>query len=93
MILTAVTNFGRVVMNFEDLPKVQQRGIIKIVKKQYKNNIVGSLFGDTKAVLYSFSLNEEWLELNPSVFDYLIRNMESVHKYIHGIWAGQMDNR
>ena len=72
---------------FTDLTKNQQRNIVKTVKQKCKQNVVGALYGDTKRIFYSFSKKDEWIEINPLVFHFLMRydvnDFMSCHQTAH----------
>lgn len=72
--------------NFTDLTKNQQRDIVKDVKQKCKMNVVGALYGDTKAVLYAFSRKDEWIEINPATYDCLVRNAKLIQTKNYEAW-------
>lgn len=51
--------------------------IIKKIKNECKKYVVGALYGDMKAYLYSFSKAGEWICLNPQM-----KNFINVHKSV-----------
>lgn len=77
-------------IQFSDLTKKQQRDVVTEVKKKCKMNVVGALHGDTKAMLYAFSRKEEWIEINPAVYDYLVRNALLIQEKNYVAWADFM---
>lgn len=77
--------------NFTDLTRNQQRDIVKAVKQKCKMNVVGALYGDTKAVIYAFSRKDEWIEINPDVYSCLVRNSRKIQEKNYIAWAEFME--
>jgi len=77
-------------LRFSDLTKKQQKDVVTEVKKKCKMNVVGALHGDTKAMLYAFSRKEEWIEINPAVYDYLVKNASLIQEKNYVAWADFM---
>ena len=40
-----------------------------------------------KQILYSFSKKDEWIELNPIVYDFLKRHREEIQEMNYNAWA------
>ena len=76
---------------FEDLTIKQQRDVVKAVKKKCKLNVVGALYGDTKAIIYSFSRKEEWITINPNIYTGLKRQKEKIEERNYMAWAEFLD--
>lgn len=76
---------------FSDLTKNQQREIVKSVKDKCKMNVVGALYGDTKAVIYSFSRKGEWIKINPAAYEYLKKNSAIIQQKNYNAWADFME--
>ena len=76
---------------FSDLTKNQQREILKSVKDKCKMNVVGALYGDTKAVIYSFSRKGEWIKINPAAYEYLKKNSAIIQQKNYNAWADFME--
>ena len=57
---------------------------IKIKCKQY---VVGALFEDTKRLFYSFSKKEEWLQINPVMYEFLCKHKLVIEKLNYYEWA------
>lgn len=57
------------------------------VKKVCKLNVVGALYEDTGRLFYSFSRKDEWLRLNPQMYDFLCRHKVMVEKLNYFEWA------
>lgn len=92
ILIEAVNTYGvATYSNFSDLTKNQQRDIVKTVKQKCKMNVVGALYGDTKAIIYSFSRKEEWIEINPAVYDCLVRNKKMIQEKNYQAWADFME--
>lgn len=65
---------------FDELSNRNQKELIKKVKQKCKTNVVGALFGDTKQIFYSFNKNEEWLQLNPIMLEFIKKNEEELQE-------------
>ena len=92
ILIEAVNTYGiATCSNFTDLTKNQQRDIVKAVKQKCKMNVVGALYGDTKAVIYAFSRKDEWIEINPAVYDCLVRNAKQIQAKNYEAWAEFME--
>ena len=72
---------------FNELSKAQQRKVVKDVKEKCKLNVIGAVYGDTKGMMYSFSRKEEWIELNPCVYRYLMKNEAMLQGKNYTAWA------
>lgn len=92
ILIEAVNTYGvATYSSFTDLTKNQQREIVKSVKQKCKMNVVGALPGDTKAIIYAFSRKEEWIEINPAVYDCLVRNAKKIQEINYQAWADFME--
>lgn len=92
ILIEAVNTYGiATYTNFTDLTKNQQRDIVKGVKQKCKMNVVGALYGDTKSVIYAFSRKDEWIEINPAVYDCLVRNAKKIQEKNYIAWADFME--
>ena len=49
-----------------------------------------NICGDTKAIIYAFSRKEEWIKINPTVYDCLIRNANWIQTKNYEAWANFM---
>jgi len=72
---------------FEAIDEDASKWIVKEVKKKCKINVVGALYRDSKDYFYSFSNREEWLELNPAFFNFLIKYRGIIEKVNYFEWA------
>jgi 5-methylcytosine-specific restriction endonuclease McrA len=57
------------------------------VKIKCKNNVVGALFDDTKRLFYSFSKREEWLQINPVMYEFICKHKVVIEKLNYYEWA------
>lgn len=72
---------------FNDIPVAKRTEIVDAVKQKCKVNVVGALFGDTQECFYSFSKKDEWIQLNPKVYKYLMRNKDEIEALNYKAWA------
>lgn len=92
ILIDAASTYGLGVNSkFTDLTKNQQRDIVKAVKQKCKINVVGALYGDTKGIFYSFSRKDEWIDINPLVFHFLMKNGDEIQEINYKAWAEFMD--
>lgn len=57
------------------------------IKKNCKKYVVGSLYGDTKEVFYSFSNKEEWVIVNPQMESFVEENRAVIENLNYYKWA------
>ena len=72
---------------FESLTDEMRADIGRRVKQACKHNVVGALFEDTRRLLYSFDVKEEWLQLSRPAYDFLCRHKVAVEKLNYYEWA------
>lgn len=72
---------------FDELSNRNQKELIKKVKQKCKTNVVGALFGDTKQIFYSFNKKEEWLQLNPIMFEFIKKHEEELQEMNYYSWT------
>ena len=61
-------------IRFEMLPEDTMKSIIQKVKKKCKKYVVGALYEDTNKLFYSFSRRDEWLQINPVMYDFVCKH-------------------
>lgn len=72
---------------FENLPTEMMKEIVHDVKQKCKTYVVGALFSDTKELFYSFSKKEEWIQINPLVYEFLCKHKVVIEKLNYYEWA------
>lgn len=72
---------------FESLSEQIKQEIISDVKKECKKNVVGALFYDTQMMFYSFSKSEEWIQINPQMYDFICKHKLMIEKINYFEWA------
>lgn len=87
LILDAADPYGFFDVSYNQISQKHKKDLIKKVKQKCKTNVVGALYGDMKQILYSFSKKEEWIELNPIVYDCLKRHREEIQEMNYNAWA------
>ena len=87
LILDAADPYGFFDVSYNQISQKHKKDLIKKVKQKCKTNVVGALYGDMKQILYSFSKKEEWIELNPIVYDFLKRHREEIQEMNYNAWA------
>lgn len=72
---------------FESLSDDKKQYITHQVKIKCKKYVVGALYEDTNRLFYSFSKNEEWLQINPCMYEFLCKHKSVVEKINYYEWA------
>lgn len=72
---------------FENLPTEMMKEIVHDVKQKCKTYVAGALFSDTKELFYSFSKKEEWIQINPLVYEFLCKHKVVIEKLNYYEWA------
>lgn len=57
------------------------------VKIKCKTYVVGALYGDTNRLFYSFSKKEEWIQINPQMYEFLCKRKSVIEKLNYYEWA------
>ncbi len=72
---------------FESLTASMMLEISRQVKLKCKRNVVGALFEDTQKLFYSFSKKDEWLRINPVMYEFLCKHKVVIEKLNYYEWA------
>ena len=76
---------------FESISDEAKIEACKRIKSKCKINVVGALFGDTKGLLYSFSRKEEWLQINPQMYQFICKHKLAIEKLNYYEWAKYLE--
>ncbi len=76
---------------FESISDEAKMEVCKKVKSKCKINVVGALFGDTKGLFYSFSRKEEWLQINPQMYEFVCKHKLAIEKLNYYEWAKYLE--
>ena len=76
---------------FESISDEAKIEVCKKVKSKCKINVVGALFGDTKSLFYSFSRKEEWLQINPQMYEFVCKHKLAIEKLNYYEWAKYLE--
>lgn len=76
---------------FESISDEAKIEVCKKVKSKCKINVVGALFGDTKGLFYSFSRKEEWLQINPQMYEFVCKHKLAIEKLNYYEWAKYLE--
>lgn len=76
---------------FESISDEAKIEACKKVKSKCKINVVGALFGDTKGLFYSFSRREEWLQINPQMYEFVCKHKLAIEKLNYYEWAKYLE--
>ncbi|EZP75793.1 HNH endonuclease [Parageobacillus genomosp. 1] len=58
---------------FDKLPYDLQLSLIQKVKKKVKRYVIGALYGDSGEVIYAFDINKEYMKLNYTVYQFMLK--------------------
>ena len=72
---------------FESLTPDMRIDICHRVKMKCKENVVGALYGDLGSLFYSFSKSEEWIRLNPRMYEFVCKHKVAIEKMNYYEWA------
>ena len=76
---------------FENISDEAKIEVCKKIKSKCKINVVGALFGDTKGLFYSFSRREEWLQINPQMYQFVCKHKLAIEKLNYYEWAKYLE--
>ena len=89
--LTAVEYSITAEIPFESISDEAKIEVCKKIKSKCKINVVGALFGDTKGLFYSFSRKEEWLQINPQMYQFICKHKLAIEKLNYYEWAKYLE--
>ncbi|SEV99736.1 HNH endonuclease signature motif containing protein [[Clostridium] fimetarium] len=72
---------------FESLPKKIIAEVSHKVKMKCKTYVVGALYEDTKQLFYSFSKKDEWIQINPLMYEFICKHKSIIEKLNYYEWA------
>ena len=72
---------------YESLTEEMMLEISHQVKIKCKKYVVGALFEDTNRLFYSFSKKEEWLQINPVMYEFICKHKVVIEKLNYYEWA------
>ncbi len=75
------------IIPYESLTAPMMLDISHQVKVKCKTCVVGALFEDTKKLFYSFSRKDEWIQINPRVYEFLYKHKVMIEKLNYYEWA------
>ena len=76
---------------FESISDEAKIEVCKKIKSKCKVNVVGALYGDTKGLFYSFSRKEEWLQINPQMYQFVCKHKLAIEKLNYYEWAKYLE--
>ena len=88
-ILHEVANKYNILRNvpFESLPRHIIAEVSHKVKIKCKICVVGALYEDTKQLFYSFSKKDEWIQINPLMYEFIGKHKLIIEKLNYYEWA------
>ena len=72
---------------FESISDDMKIDICHRVKVECKRNVVGALYADLGGAFYSFSVSEEWLRINPRMYEFICKHKVAIEKLNYFEWA------
>ncbi len=76
---------------FESISDEAKIEVCKKIKSKCKVNVVGALYGDTKGLFYSFSRKDEWLQINPQMYQFVCKHKLAIEKLNYYEWAKYLE--
>ena len=74
-------------MPYESLTAEMMLDISHQAKMKCKKYVVGALFEDTNRLFYSFSKKEEWIQINPVMYEFVCKHKVMIEKLNYYEWA------
>lgn len=92
-VLHSVANKYRILepISYEGLSEEMMLDISHQVKVKCKKYVVGALFEDTNRLFYSFSKKEEYIQINPVMYEFLCKHKLVIEKMNYYEWARYME--
>lgn len=88
ILLGVKDKYGMVeIIPYESLSNQMMVDISHQVKVKCKTCVVGALFEDTKHLFYSFSKKEEWIRINPLMYEFICKHKVVIEKLNYYEWA------
>lgn len=88
ILLGARDKYGIVeVIPYESLSAQMMLDISHQVKMKCKTYVVGALFEDAKRLFYSFSKRDEWIQINPRMYEFICKHKVVIEKMNYYEWA------
>ena len=72
---------------YESLTSKMMLDITHQVKMKCKRYVVGALYEDTMRLFYSFSKKEEWIQINPVMYEFICKHKVVIEKLNYYEWA------
>ena len=72
---------------YESLTQEMMKDISHQIKIKCKKYVVGALFEDTNRLFYSFSKKEEWIQINPLMYEFICKHKVVIEKLNYYEWA------
>lgn len=72
---------------YESLTAEMKLDIVQQIKMKCKKYVVGAVFEDTNRLFYSFSKKEEWIQINPRMYEFICRHKMVIEKLNYYEWA------
>lgn len=88
-VLRAAVNKYQILQHipYESLTPEMMIDISHQVKMKCKKYVVGALFEDTNRLFFSFSKREEWLQINPVMYEFICKHKVVIEKLNSYEWA------
>lgn len=75
------------IIPYESLSNQMMVDISHQVKVKCKTYVVGALFEDTKHLFYSFAKKDEWIRINPLMYEFICKHKVIIEKLNYYEWA------
>lgn len=72
---------------YESLTPAMMADISHRIKVRCKVNVVGAFYEDTKRLFYSFDRTDEWLQINPVMYEFICKHKTVIETLNYYEWA------
>lgn len=72
---------------YADLPDSIRSELVKQMKRNCSRYVFGALYTETEQILYSFSIDKEWIKVNPQIVHFLDKHGNAIQKQNYQAWG------
>lgn len=79
-----------------EINRTKWEKLVRKIKQDCKRYVIGALYGDMKELLYSFSKQGQWIELNPQMESFISKNkvlIESLNYYKWSVFYEEINTK
>ena len=72
---------------YTDLPYSIRKELVNQMKSKCSRYVFGGLYAETEGMLYSFSIKNEWIKVNPQIAYFLGKHGNTIQKQNYQAWG------